>query len=120
MPAVNLGFPRGEGHRRPQVEIRPAEAKCRGHHHNHGIALAAECNRLIEDFWIAAKPPLPQPITQDHYVVASRLVFFRQKVPTQLRLRAEHCEKTVGDFHSPYLFRVARPDHIKRYAVESY
>ena len=116
MPAVVLAILGGEGHRRPKIKliVTASEVKRRRHHANHGVALAVECDCLIQDFGIAAKTPLPQPVTQDHYVVVSRLIFFGQKVATQLRLSAEHRKKAFGDIQSTQPLRIACADQVKR------
>src|SRR5262245_47742370 len=116
MTAVTLGLLSGERRRRPKVRI-PAESKVRGHHPDHGVTLAAESDGLVQDFGIAAEPPLPQAVAEQRDVGASGLIFFGQKDPAYLRLRAEHREKTVGDAQAHYLLRIACADQVERSAT---
>src|SRR5215470_15220026 len=97
MPAVILGLLGGKPHWSPQLCLASPETKGRRHHADHRIAPATERDRLVYDFRIAAKPPLPQSVTENHYVAAAGLVFFREKVAAQFRLYAEHRQKSLGD-----------------------
>ena len=93
--------------------ITASEAKCRRHHTNHGVALTAERDGLIKDFGIAAKTRLPQPMTKDHHVVASWLIFFYQEVAAQLWLSAEHRKKAFGDFQTDQPLRIPCANQVK-------
>src|SRR5262249_54000595 len=97
MSAVILGLLAGKPHWPPQLCLTPPETKGRRHHADHRMPPATEGDRLVYDFRTAAKPPLPQSVTENHYVATAGLVFFREKVAAQFRLYAEHRQKTLGD-----------------------
>src|SRR5262245_3407210 len=107
-----LGPLGGERHWRPKLGAAVAPTKGRGHHADHHVPPAAERDGPAYDVWIASKSPLPQPVTEYHDVVAVGLIFFRQKVPADLRPRAQHREKTVGDAHAAQPLRIARADQV--------
>src|SRR5215470_5991098 len=117
MTAVTLGLLSGERRRRPKVRV-PAESKGRGHHSDYSVTLATESDSLVQDFGIAAEPPLPQAVAEQRDVGASGLIFFWQKDPPYLRLRAEHRKKTVGDAQAHYLLRIACAGQVKRSATK--
>src|SRR5262249_8120202 len=62
MPAVVLRLLRRERHRRQQVQIAPADRKCRRHYANDDVILTVERNSTAQDFLITAESPLPQPV----------------------------------------------------------
>src|SRR5687767_14582047 len=100
MAAAVLRLLRGESNRCPKLIVALQKIKIRGHHADYRVALTIERDGLIYDCRIAAKPPLPQAVTQDHDIITPRLIFFERKFPTNQRPHAEHLTKIIVDSHA--------------------
>src|SRR5258708_4748464 len=89
------------------------------HYADYRVALTVECDPLVHDLLIAAKPSLPQSVTQNYHVVMTGLIFFREKVAAQFGLGAEHRKEAIADRQTAQPFRIAGADQVERNGSES-
>src|SRR6185295_12477998 len=67
-----------EVHRRPEFDVSREVEGCR-HHPDDFEAPAIEPQSFSDQRRIAAETPLPQPVTEHHYLIAARLFVLEQK-----------------------------------------
>src|SRR5262245_9820842 len=88
MAAAVLQLLRSE--RRGRSKLRPAELKAGRHNPDHGVGLAVQRDRLIENVRIAAEAALPESITEHHDPVVTRLIVVLNKRSSVKRVDTKH------------------------------
>jgi hypothetical protein len=85
--------------RRPHVQgiVKLRAAEGRGRDARHGVRPSVEPDGLAHQPWIAAEPPLPQPVTEHHGMLRSR---------AEERSGAQHRKVVVRNHRSAQLLRL--------------
>jgi hypothetical protein len=79
-------------------ESSKRELKVRRQNADDPRRLPAQDDRSVEDAGIAAEPPPPDAIGQQHHARRGRIGVLRPEVAAELRLHAEQAKEPVGDF----------------------
>src|SRR5689334_18663359 len=82
VPAIASAFVRPCGEGNPQVAY-VGEVESGRHHADHRPRPTIQWNRLADERGISGESALPQPVTEDDFVVPARRVFLSQKVTTE-------------------------------------
>ena len=76
---------RTESQRCPELCVAFRKKCARRHHANHCVGFVIQCDALADDADIAAKPPLPQFVAEQHDMVFPITLFLRMEVAPQHR-----------------------------------
>src|SRR5262245_29218299 len=77
------------------------------------MAFAVERETNADQFWITAKAALPQTVADDHNLLVTVAVFFRQEVAPQQRRDAERREQIGRGQRADQALRLAAPREIE-------
>ena len=91
----------------PELCVAFREERARRHHANHCIGFVIQRDALADDAHIAAKPPLPQFVAEQHYMVFARSLFFRKKVTPQYGLNPKQSEDVRREPRAGNVFGLA-------------
>src|SRR6185436_6215987 len=108
---------RSESERYPKFcDLRKPETT--RHDADHRTGAIAECDLLPNDVWVAAKIPLPQIVSKDHYRVFVGPIFVSSESTSELRRNTQNVKDVVGDASAAYFDRFSGASQRKTAAVE--
>src|SRR5262245_48732047 len=82
-----------ESQRRPHLAAVEGEVEIRRHYANDRERFRVERQRPAHDVRVGAESALPQTVFEHDHLIASRLIFARQKCTPERRLYAERIEE---------------------------
>ena len=108
----------------PHVGLAAGKAKTRGHDADNGVALVTDSYCPSDQPGIRTEATLPEAEAQDHDLIPSGLVFFRQKRAAQHWLGVKHGEQVVSDVDAGHHLgilaagNIEQPEAVGRHVFE--